>query len=87
MDLAANKGTPIYAVANGTVTYAGYDGDYGNSVIIDYIQNITDNGFFFDLNSHGNDLLLQLLRYYNLPALKKQGGKCKKPGNPVCKKI
>ena len=35
MDLAANKGTPIYAVANGTVTYAGYDGDYGNSVIID----------------------------------------------------
>lgn len=36
MDLAANKGTPIYAVANGTVTYAGYDSDYGNSVIIDH---------------------------------------------------
>lgn len=34
MDLAADKGTPIYAVADGTVTYAGYDRDYGYSVII-----------------------------------------------------
>lgn len=34
IDLAANKGTSIYAVADGTVTYAGYDSDYGYSVII-----------------------------------------------------
>lgn len=36
IDLAANKGTSIYAVSSGTVTYAGYDGDYGYSVIIDH---------------------------------------------------
>ena len=36
IDLAANKGTSIYAVSGGTVTYAGYDGDYGYSVIIDH---------------------------------------------------
>lgn len=36
MDLAADKGTSIYAVADGTVTYAGYDSDYGNSVVIDH---------------------------------------------------
>ena len=36
MDLASDKGTSIYAVANGTVTYAGYDSDYGNSVVIDH---------------------------------------------------
>lgn len=36
MDLAANKGTPIYAVADGTVTYSGYDGNYGYSVVINH---------------------------------------------------
>ncbi len=36
MDLAANKGVSIYAAAAGTVTYAGYDGDYGYNVIIDH---------------------------------------------------
>lgn len=36
IDLAANKGTSIYAVSGGTVTHAGYDGDYGYSVIIDH---------------------------------------------------
>ena len=36
MDLAADRGTPIYAVANGTVTYSGYDGNYGYSVVIDH---------------------------------------------------
>lgn len=36
MDLAADKGTPIYAVSGGTVTYSGYDGNYGYSVVIDH---------------------------------------------------
>lgn len=36
VDLAANCGTSIFAVAGGTVTYAGFDGDYGYSVIIDH---------------------------------------------------
>lgn len=36
IDLAADKGTPILAAADGTVTYTGYDGDYGYSVVIDH---------------------------------------------------
>ena len=36
IDLAANKGTAIFAAASGTVTYSGYDGDYGYSVVIDH---------------------------------------------------
>lgn len=36
LDLAAKKGTTIMAAASGTVTYAGYDGDYGYCVIIDH---------------------------------------------------
>lgn len=36
IDLAADKGTSICAVADGTVTYAGYDGDYGYNVVIDH---------------------------------------------------
>lgn len=36
MDLAANKGTPIYAAASGTVTLAKFDGAYGNCVVIDH---------------------------------------------------
>ena len=36
IDLAANKGVAIFAAAGGTVTYAGYDGDYGYNVIVDH---------------------------------------------------
>lgn len=36
IDLAADKGTGIYAVAAGTVTFSGYDGAYGYSVVIDH---------------------------------------------------
>ena len=36
VDLAADKGSPIYAVAAGTVTYSGYDGGYGYCVVIDH---------------------------------------------------
>lgn len=36
IDLAADCGTPIFAAASGTVVYAGWDGDYGYSVIIQH---------------------------------------------------
>jgi murein DD-endopeptidase MepM/ murein hydrolase activator NlpD len=34
LDFAAPTGTPIVTVANGTVTFVGYDGSYGNKVIV-----------------------------------------------------
>ncbi|MCH1866308.1 M23 family metallopeptidase [Nocardioides sp. CFH 31398] len=34
LDFAAPTGTPIVAVANGTVTETGYDGAYGNKTVI-----------------------------------------------------
>lgn len=36
IDLAANKGVAFYAVASGSVTYAGYDRDFGYNIIIDH---------------------------------------------------
>lgn len=36
LDVATSKGTPIVAAANGTVTYAGRKGSYGNLVVIDH---------------------------------------------------
>ena len=36
LDIATDTGTPIYAVASGTVIEAGYQGGYGNLVIIDH---------------------------------------------------
>ena len=34
LDFAADTGTPIVSVANGTVTYVGYDGSYGDKVVV-----------------------------------------------------
>ena len=33
LDFAAPSGNPIFAVANGVITYAGYDGAYGNKTV------------------------------------------------------
>ncbi len=33
LDFAASSGTPIYAVANGTISSASYDGSYGNKTV------------------------------------------------------
>jgi hypothetical protein len=33
LDFAAPSGTPIYAIANGVITDAGYDGSYGNKTV------------------------------------------------------
>ena len=34
VDLAAPTGTPVTAAARGTVSYAAYDGPYGNKVVV-----------------------------------------------------
>jgi len=36
LDIAAPRGTPIYATANGKITEAGYNGGYGNVITIDH---------------------------------------------------
>jgi murein DD-endopeptidase MepM/ murein hydrolase activator NlpD len=36
LDIAADRGTPIFATADGTVSSAGYNGNYGNSVLVDH---------------------------------------------------
>ncbi len=36
LDIAATKGTPIKVVAGGTVTFASYNGSYGNLVKVDH---------------------------------------------------
>ena len=36
LDIAADRGTPVRATADGTVESAGYNGNYGNSVVIDH---------------------------------------------------
>jgi murein DD-endopeptidase MepM/ murein hydrolase activator NlpD len=36
LDIAADKGTPVRATADGTVESAGVNGNYGNSVLIDH---------------------------------------------------
>ena len=41
IDLCADAGTPIYAVADGTVISSKYDGNYGNCVVVDHGNGIT----------------------------------------------
>ncbi len=36
IDLAANRGTPIFAVGAGKVAYAGWDSDYGYNIVIEH---------------------------------------------------
>ena len=36
LDIATSAGTPITAVASGTVTYSGYKGSYGNMIVISH---------------------------------------------------
>jgi len=36
LDIAANRGTPVRATADGTVSTAGYNGNYGNSVLVEH---------------------------------------------------
>ncbi|MBQ6847979.1 MAG: peptidoglycan DD-metalloendopeptidase family protein [Clostridia bacterium] len=40
IDLAANRGTPIFAVQAGKVTYAGWDSDYGYNVVIEHLNGL-----------------------------------------------
>ena len=34
LDFAADYGTPVVSVADGTVTYVGYDGSYGDKIVV-----------------------------------------------------
>jgi murein DD-endopeptidase MepM/ murein hydrolase activator NlpD len=34
LDFNGNEGDPIYSVANGVVTFSGYDGSYGNKTVV-----------------------------------------------------
>lgn len=34
LDISADKGSPVHATADGTVSMAGYDGNYGNCVMV-----------------------------------------------------
>jgi murein DD-endopeptidase MepM/ murein hydrolase activator NlpD len=34
LDISADRGTPVYATADGTVSSAGYEGGYGNLVVL-----------------------------------------------------
>ena len=34
LDFNGNSGDPIYSIANGVVTYVGYDGSYGNKTVV-----------------------------------------------------
>lgn len=36
LDISANRGTPVFATANGRISSARYHGDYGNAVLIDH---------------------------------------------------
>jgi murein DD-endopeptidase MepM/ murein hydrolase activator NlpD len=36
LDIAGDKGQPVFATADGTIDFAGYRGDYGNLVVIDH---------------------------------------------------
>ena len=36
LDISADRGTPVYATADGTVSQASYSGAYGNLVVVDH---------------------------------------------------
>lgn len=53
LDIANRPGTPVRAPAKGTVIFAGWDGAYGNSIIINHGNNITTR------YAHMNSLLVK----------------------------
>lgn len=36
LDIAADRGTPVHATADGTVESSGYNGNYGNAVLVEH---------------------------------------------------
>jgi murein DD-endopeptidase MepM/ murein hydrolase activator NlpD len=60
LDLAVSLGTPIYPISEGTVTFAGWQGSYGNMIIVDHGDGIQS------WYAHCNSLLVSVRRYsYN----------------------
>ena len=41
LDISADRGTPVHATADGTVEAAGYNGGYGNCILLDHGFGIT----------------------------------------------
>lgn len=54
VDIAVKEGTPVVATATGVVSYAGWDQDYGNMIIIDH-----GNGFK-TVYGHNQQLLVNV---------------------------
>ena len=36
LDIAGERGQPVFATASGRISFAGYNGDYGNMVVVDH---------------------------------------------------
>ncbi len=36
LDIAGERGQPVFATASGKISFAGYNGDYGNMVVVDH---------------------------------------------------
>lgn len=54
VDIAAKTGTPIYAVLDGTVVYAGVQGGYGNVVVLEHPN------FVMTLYAHNERILVKV---------------------------
>jgi len=61
LDIAADMGTPVYAVQDGIVTYSGVKGGYGNCVILDhYYPDVPQIPRLQTLYGHNSQLLVHV---------------------------
>ena len=73
-DIGAASGTPVRATADGTVTFAGRQGGYGNMVIIRHANGLTTRyahlrGFARGIRSGGRVSLKQTIGYVGMTGL------------------
>ena len=56
LDIAGEKGQPVYATAAGTVTFTGYSGNYGNLIVINHGFGLeTRYGHLLNYRVHAGD--------------------------------
>jgi len=61
IDIAADMGTPVYAIQDGTIIYSGKKGGYGNCVIIDhYYPDVPQIPRLQTLYGHNSSLLVNV---------------------------